>query len=208
MKKGPLIEKDSFNLIGKEMKKDFDSFHLPIVKRIIHATGDFQFEDTIRFHPDAVKCGVEAIRRGLDIVVDVKMVAAGVNKKALAKFGCNVVCRISDEDVEQTALRFSLTRAEAAFQMILSEGTASNIGIIAIGNAPTALIKTMEIIDAGGFSPALVIGVPVGFVKAEESKDMLSQKNYPFITCLGKKGGSPVAAAIINALVIIAGENK
>ncbi|MBF0463678.1 MAG: precorrin-8X methylmutase [Nitrospirae bacterium] len=208
MKKGPMIEKDSFALIGKEMKREFDPFHLPIVKRIIHATGDFQFEDTIRFHPDAVKSGVEAIRRGLDIVVDVKMVAAGINQKALSKFGGNVVCRISDEEVEETAMKFSLTRAEAAFELILSEGCASNIGIIAIGNAPTALIKTMEIIDAGRFSPALVIGVPVGFVKAEESKDMLSQKNYPFITCLGKKGGSPVAAAIINALIILACENK
>ncbi|MEO5358544.1 MAG: precorrin-8X methylmutase [Nitrospirae bacterium YQR-1] len=206
MRKGPLIEKDSFTLIGKEMKKEFDSFHLPIVKRIIHATGDFQFEDTILFHPDAVKSAVAAIRRGMDIVVDVKMVEAGINKKALGKFGGKVICRISDEEVEQTALKLSLTRAEAAMEMILSGGVNSNIGIIAVGNAPTALLKAMEIIDTVRFTPALVVGVPVGFVKAEESKDMLSKKSYPFITCLGRKGGSPVAAAILNAIIILAGE--
>lgn len=212
MDKGAKIEKDSFSIIEAGMKRHFDELCLPVVKRVIHATGDFEFEDILRFHSGAVTHGISAIRAGKDIFVDVKMVEAGINKKALAQFGGSVICHISDEDVTKAAEEKAMTRAECAVEKAFLK-TAANIGIAAIGNAPTALIRLMEIIKDGGISPELpalialpelIVGVPVGFVKAEESKAALAKQHYPYITCIGKKGGSSIAAAIINAIVRLA----
>jgi precorrin-8X/cobalt-precorrin-8 methylmutase len=207
MRKGAEIERESFDIISDGMSRKFTPEEMPIVQRVIHATGDFDFEEIIRFHPDAIERGITAIRAGKDILVDVKMVEAGINKRLLSLFGGRVLCYISDPDVETSASEKGLTRAEAAVIKAVESnepslpGGGSAIGIVAVGNAPTALLKVMELVDGGLFRPDLIIGVPVGFVKAEESKGVLNGKGYPFITCLGRKGGSPVAVAIVNALL-------
>jgi len=206
MNKGQLIEQDSFNIIKSEMTVRFTPLELPIVQRVIHATGDFDFERIIRFHPQAIKNGCKAIKNGCDIFVDVKMVEAGINKTLLKNFGGSIHCHISDEDVSSRAESEKITRAEASVDKAVS-ASGNRIGIVAIGNAPTALLRIMELIDKGFFHPALVIGVPVGFVSALESKELLNSKNYPFITCLGRKGGSPIAVSIVNALMKLIEKN-
>jgi len=196
MAKGIEIEKRSFEIIASRMKKKtFQELELPIVMRVIHATGDFDFEDNLRFHPEAIKAGIRALKDGKNILVDVNMVAAGINRRLLERWGGSIISTISE--VGDQAVEEGKTRAEAAIEKAIDE----KIGIVAIGNAPTALLKTMELIDEGRFKPDLVIGAPVGFVNAEESKDALSKKPYPFITSLGRKGGSPVAVAIVNGIL-------
>ena len=196
MAKGSEIEKRSFEIIASQMKKKtFPEQELPIVMRVIHATGDFDFEDNLRFHPEAIKAGIRALKDGKNILVDVNMVAAGINRRLLERWGGSIISTISE--VGDQAVEEGKTRAEAAIEKAIDE----KIGIVAIGNAPTALLKTMELIDEGRFKPDLVIGAPVGFVNAEESKDALSKKPYPFITSLGRKGGSPVAVAIVNGVL-------
>jgi len=196
MAKGSEIEKRSFEIIASQMKKKtFPEQELPIVMRVIHATGDFDFEDNLRFHPEAIKAGIRALKDGKNILVDVNMVAAGINRRLLERWGGSIISTISE--VGDQAMEEGKTRAEAAIEKAIDE----KIGIVAIGNAPTALLKTMELIDEGRFKPDLVIGAPVGFVNAEESKDALSKKPYPFITSLGRKGGSPVAVAIVNGIL-------
>ena len=196
MAKGSEIEKRSFEIIASQMKKKtFPEQELPIVMRVIHATGDFDFEDNLRFHPEAVKAGIRALKSGKNILVDVNMVAAGINRRLLERWGGSIISTISE--VGDQAVEEGKTRAEAAIEKAIDE----KIGIVAIGNAPTALLKTMELIDEGRFKPDLVIGVPVGFVSAGESKEALAKKTYPFITSLGRKGGSPVAVAIVNGIL-------
>jgi len=196
MAKGSEIEKRSFEIIASQMKKKtFPEQELPIVMRVIHATGDFDFEDNLRFHPEAIKAGIRALKDGKNILVDVNMVAAGINRRLLERWGGSIISTISE--VGDQAMEEGKTRAEAAIEKAIDE----KIGIVAIGNAPTALLKTMELIDKGGFKPDLVIGVPVGFVSAVESKESLAKKTYPFITSLGRKGGSPVAVAIVNGVL-------
>ncbi|MBF0608910.1 MAG: precorrin-8X methylmutase [Magnetococcales bacterium] len=211
MSKGAQIERESFEIIRAGLRRSFLEAELAIVQRIIHASGDFDFEDTIRFHPRAIEVGIAAIRAGKDILVDVHMVQAGINKRLLERFGGKVVCYISDPDVAAEAAELSLTRSECAIVRAFS--VPSNIGIVAIGNAPTALLKLLEIIDgvptffvAAGRTcpPDLIIGIPVGFVKAEESKELLLESRHPFITSVGKKGGSSIAAATVNALLKLA----
>ena len=195
------IEERSFEIITEELgETNFRTIELPIVKRVIHATGDFDFVKNMRFHPDAVEAGIKAIKGGMSILVDVQMVEAGINKRLLQTWGGKVICNIQKtEDRTQNTDR---TKAETGIEMAVKEN--DNIGIVAIGNAPTALYKTMKLIRNDGFKPELVIGVPVGFVKAVESKEVLLHMKYPFITSLGRKGGSPVAAAIVNALLKMA----
>lgn len=196
------IEERSLEIITEEMGKiEFSDIELPIVKRVIHATGDFDFAKNMRFHPDAVEAGIRAIKNGKDILVDVQMVEAGINKRLLKRWGGKVICRIKDAEYRMQD-RENKTKAEIGIEMGLKEN--NNIGIIAIGNAPTALYRAMKLIRNGIFQPELVIGVPVGFVKAQESKEVLLHMKYPFITSLGRKGGSPVAAAIVNTLLKMA----
>ncbi|MCX8030156.1 MAG: precorrin-8X methylmutase [Thermodesulfovibrionales bacterium] len=206
--KGAEIEKRSFNIISKE--DDFTGIpdeQLPIIKRVIHATADFEFKRTLIFHPEAIKTGIQAIRAGKDILTDVEMVRTGINKRLLSQWGGKVICNIQNlEDDEHT----NKTRAERGIEEALRG--ENNIGIIAIGNAPTALLKAVEILNqnASAFSlkPILLIGVPVGFVNAVESKTLLSTQRFPFITNLSRKGGTPVAVAIVNALLKMAKEEK
>ena len=156
----------------------------------------------MRFHPEALARAIELIRSGRNIFTDVNMVAAGISRKVLAGFGGEVKCLVADREVAREAQETGKTRAEVAM-----EKGVPDAGIVAVGNAPTALLKAMACL--AGMSPAerpLVIGVPVGFVNAAESKALLAEKDYPFITSLGRKGGSPVAAAIVNALLRLAAE--
>jgi precorrin-8X/cobalt-precorrin-8 methylmutase len=198
------IEAESFRIIeaelGPEKRSSFSEAEFAIVRRCIHATGDFAFADTIRFGGEAVAAGLSAIRAGKNILVDVRMAASGISRGLLERFGGRVICRVGDAEVAEKARDAGRTRSEMAVEM----AAADNIGIVAIGNAPTALLRVMELIDAGTWQPDLVIGVPVGFVNAAESKDILAGRNYPFITALGRKGGTPVAVATVNALLRLA----
>ncbi|MCF6290892.1 MAG: precorrin-8X methylmutase [Desulfobacterales bacterium] len=199
------IEAESFRIIEQELGgHDFDPLTLAVVQRVIHATGDFSFVDNLRFSAGAIAAGLSGIRAGKNILTDVNMAAAGVSRNILSQWGGRVVCMISAPETAARAKGAGKTRSEMAIEL----GLAENIGIVAIGNAPTALLKVMELIDQGAVArPDLVIGVPVGFVNAAESKELLACKEYPHITALGRKGGSPVAAAIVNALLRLAIKN-
>ena len=195
------IEAESFRIIEAELgPTSFSPEEFAVVRRCIHATGDFACAENLRFHPQAIEAGLRAIRAGKNILVDVTMVASGISRNMLARFGGTVICRVAEQAaVEQAAAR-SITRSEAAIELAAGE----NIGIAVVGNAPTALLKIMELIERGLFSPELVIGVPVGFVNAVESKELLASKPYPFITAVGRKGGTPTAVAAVNALLRLA----
>ncbi|MBV5316396.1 MAG: precorrin-8X methylmutase [Desulfobulbaceae bacterium] len=195
------IEVESFRIIERELgPTGFSPQVFAVVRRIIHATGDFSFAENLRFHPDAVQVGIDAIRAGKNILVDVNMAANGVSTGLLNRFGGRVICRLRETETTELAKKNGSTRSDAA----LTRAIGDNIGIVAIGNAPTALLKAMELIDQGLFAPDLVIGVPVGFVNAMESKEILAGKTYPYITALGRKGGTPVAVAAVNALLRLA----
>mgnify|MGYP000058815600 CR=1 FL=1 len=199
------IEAESFRIIAEELgPTSFDPRTFKVVQRVIHATGDFSFAESLVFHPQAIDAGIAAIRAGRNILTDVNMGAAGVSKGLLAAWGGTVICKVSDPEVARIAKERGLTRSEVAIERGLQENT----GIISVGNAPTALLKVMEGWDvlAPELRPGLVVGAPVGFVNAAESKELLSEKTYPFITCLGRKGGTPVAVAIVNALIRLAKE--
>ncbi|MBM9537050.1 precorrin-8X methylmutase [Desulfobulbus alkaliphilus] len=195
------IEAESFRIIERELGPTaFAPEEFAVVRRIIHATGDFSFAQTLRFHPRAIQAGLTAIRSGKNILVDVNMAASGISLALLTPFGGRVICRIKEPETAELAAKNGVTRSDAAIVRAASD----NIGIVAIGNAPTALLKTMELIDQGLFAPALVIGAPVGFVNAVESKQLLTKQPYPHITTLGRKGGTPVAVAAVNALLRLA----
>jgi len=206
------IEAESFRMIEEELgPHDFDSETFAVVQRVIHATGDFSFAENLRFSGDAIIRGIEALRQGKHILTDVNMVATGISKPLFKQWGNRVICSIGDEEVAQKAQAAGTTRAE----MAIEQGMENDIGIIAIGNAPTALLQVLKMHSTMGSKqestagPApfpLVIGVPVGFVNAAESKTLLHESQLPFITSLGRKGGSPVAAAIVNTLVRLAAQ--
>jgi precorrin-8X/cobalt-precorrin-8 methylmutase len=198
------IEAESFRIIAEELgPTGHGPEEFAVLQRVIHATGDFSFADNLRFSADAVAAAMTAIKGGRNILTDVNMAAAGISRNILSKWGGKVVCGVADQAVADRAKASGKTRSEVAIELGLQE----NIGIVAIGNAPTALLKVMELIEQGTVPrPDLVVGVPVGFVNAAESKELLSQKEYPYITALGRKGGSPVAAAIVNALLRLAKE--
>ncbi|MDO5675420.1 MAG: precorrin-8X methylmutase [bacterium] len=195
------IEAESFRIIEAELGPSKTASFAPrefqVLRRIIHATGDFAFADNIRFHPQAIDAGLEAIRAGKNILVDVNMAASGVSTGLLSPHGGKVLCRLHEPETARLARELGSTRSEAA----ILRSQDDNIGIVAVGNAPTALLKVMALIDEGRFKPDLVIGVPVGFVNAAESKELLSKVDYPFITALGRKGGTPVAVAALNAIL-------
>lgn len=202
------IEAESFRMIEAELgPHDFDHDTFAVVQRVIHATGDFSFAENLRFSSGSMTHGIEALRRGKHILTDVNMVATGISKPLLTQWGNRVICTIGDEQVAHKAQKAGTTRAE----MAVEQGMENDIGIVAIGNAPTALLQILkmhskqESAGAPAFFP-LVIGVPVGFVNAAESKTLLHESQLPFITSLGRKGGSPVAAAIVNALVRLAAQ--
>jgi len=193
------IEKGSFEIITEEMgPHNFDEKTAPIVKRVIHTTADFEYADLLDFHPNAVEAGMKALREGSDIYADTNMVMAGINKKRLGEYGGKVYHRVHDEDVVIEAKERAITRSMVAIEKACKD---ENTKIYAIGNAPTALFTLIEEIQAGKVKPALIVGVPVGFVGAEESKELLRTLDIPYIVVRGRKGGSPVAATIINAML-------
>lgn len=199
------IEAESFRIIAEELGPiSLDPKAFKVVQRVIHATGDFSFAETLLFHPDAIEAGIAAIRSGRNILTDVNMGAAGVSRGLLARWGGGVICKVAGPGIAEAAKERGLTRSEVAIE----QGLRENIGIVSVGNAPTALLKVMECWQdmAADHRPGLLVGVPVGFVNAAESKELLSEKAYPFITCRGRKGGTPVAVAIVNALIRLAGE--
>lgn len=199
-KKGQSIEDASMQIIEDEIgSHPYDKMEWPIVRRVIHATADFDFarNNAIIFHKEAIQKGLEALRGGCSIVVDVNGVLGGLNKKNPQDFGNNLVCNISDPKIMDKAKRENMTRSQMAMR------TASNDidhGIVAIGNAPTALLEVIKMVKEGVAKPSLVIGIPVGFISAAESKDELKNTDISHITNKGRKGGSSCASAIINAL--------
>lgn len=199
-----LIEKKSFEIIESCIDRaNFDDKELAIVKRVIHATADFEYARILKFSKEAVDEGLNALRKGCRIITDTRMTEAGINKRALKAAGCEVGCYIDHPDAARISRELGITRAMAS--IIMAAGNKDN-RIFAIGNAPTALFKLVELVKKGTLSPALVIGVPVGFVGAGESKDALSNLDVPHIITGGRKGGSTVAAAVVNALLYMLGE--
>ena len=193
------IERASMAIIGREMG-DWagPAENLPVLKRVIHTTADFDFVRNLLFSPNAVRLGREALRRGVTVVTDTAMAAAGIGKPAAARWGVSVVCRMADPDVRNEALRRGVTRAVVSMERAVAETPDA---IFAIGNAPTALIRLCELVREGAARPSLVVGVPVGFVNVVESKEMLAATDVPYIAAMGRKGGSPVASAVVNALL-------
>jgi len=184
----------------------YNELEWPIVRRIIHATADFDFagENKIVFHKDAITSGINALKNGCSIIADVNGVIGGLNKQNPKDFGNNLICNISDPDLAERAKQENKTRAQMSMQIAASE---MNGGILVIGNAPTALLEVIKMIRGGITKPALVIGIPVGFVSAAESKEELQTVDVPFITNTGRKGGSSCAASIVNALFKLLREN-
>ena len=193
------IEKRSFAIITEELGgRTFPESVAEVVKRVIHTSADFDYADNLCFSPDAVEQAKAALEAGATIVTDTNMALAGISKPTLAKLGGKAVCLMADEDVAREARTRGVTRATVSM-----EHAAQLDGplIFAIGNAPTALIRLHELIGEGAVSPALVIGVPVGFVNVVESKELFIGGDTPYIIARGRKGGSNVAAAIVNALL-------
>jgi precorrin-8X/cobalt-precorrin-8 methylmutase len=198
------IEAESFRMIEEEFEertglnsRDIDPDQFAVIRRAIHATGDFAFAGLIHFHPMAIQAGLEAIRSGKNILTDVNMAAAGISQSLLLPFGGKVICKVAEPEIAALAKENGRTRSQTAIE----EGMHENVGIVAIGNAPTALITVMNLIAEGKIKPDLIVGVPVGFVNAMESKEILLEQNYPYITCEGRKGGTTVSVAIVNALL-------
>ena len=193
------IEKRSFEIITELLgDRRLDPETEPVVKRVIHTTADFDYADSLHFSEHAVRRGVEALRAGCDIVTDTQMARSGINKTILSRLGGQVHCFMSDADVAEEARERGVTRA------IVSMERAADLQkpcIFAIGNAPTALLALHELIAAGKVEPALIIGVPVGFVNVVESKERIMTAGVPYIVARGRKGGSNVAAAICNAML-------
>ncbi len=200
-KKGQSIEDASMEMIEQEIgSHNYNEMEWPIVRRVIHSTADFDFagKNEIIFLNNAIENGMAAIKNGCSIVVDVNGVIGLLNKQNPNDFGNKLVCKISDPNVANTAKKENKTRSQTAMRESLSD---INGGIVAIGNAPTALLELIQMIKEGIAKPALVIGIPVGFICAAESKEELAKlKDTPLITNRGRKGGSSSAAAIINAI--------
>ncbi|CAH0166936.1 precorrin-8X methylmutase [Peribacillus sp. RS7] len=193
----------SFSMIAEEMgDHDFSEDEWKIVRRVIHASADFELGRSVIVHPNAIQAGVEAIRKGRHVIADVQMIESGTGKKRFQKHGGDVHCYISDPDVMVEAKRLNTTRAIISMQKAVKENEG---GIYAIGNAPTALLELIRLIKEGIAKPDLIIGMPVGFVSAAESKEELAKiTEVPFITNIGRKGGSTVTVAALNAISLLA----
>ena len=198
------IEERSFEIISEELNALFpEKTFLPgeelILKRVIHTTADFDYAENLIFSEGAVKQALEALKSGAVIITDTNMGKAGINKKSLERLGGEVLCFMADNDVAEKARQKGTTRASASMDKAAELGRDC---IIAVGNAPTALVRLFELIQEGRLAPKLIIGVPVGFVNVVQSKELiLSLKDIPYIVARGRKGGSNVAAAICNSLI-------
>jgi precorrin-8X/cobalt-precorrin-8 methylmutase len=189
--------------VGSALPKDPGAHHL--VRRVLYAGGDPGLAPMVLVHPLAVPAGAAALSEGAPVVVDVSMVAAGLHRNALRRFGCSLVVAIEEPDARRVAIEACITRSAAAFRLL-----ASRLGgaVVAIGNAPTALLELLDLVDAGAPKPAVILGMPVGLVAAAESKAELARRAIPYVTVLGTRGGSPLAAAAVNALLELAGRER
>lgn len=200
------IERLSFEIIEREAGPfEVDPRTALVIKRVIHASADLEYAERLSFGADAVAAGVRALRGGATVVCDTTMAVAGINKRVLGSLGGKAVCFIADDEVARDAKRRGTTRS--AVSMEHAARLASPL-VFAIGNAPTALIRLCELIDEGVLAPELVIGVPVGFVNVVESKELLERTDVARIVARGRKGGSTIAAAIVNALLYIASDDR
>lgn len=202
------IENQSFAIIESEVPepRPFQGKEWQVVRRMIHTTADFELLSLVRFHPGGVRKGIEALHRGCLIVTDTEMARMGITSRRMDRLGCRVECYMDDPEVKEKALREETTRASAAVDFALHrlDGT-----IYVVGNAPTALLWLLEWVGKGKCKPALIVGIPVGFVNAAESKDLLiEQTGIPYITIKGRKGGSALAACVVNQLAEIALESR
>ncbi len=206
--RGRAIEDGSFAIIDAEAAgHSWPPDQWQVVRRVIHATADFEFQSLLEFHRDAISAGSAALARGAPIVVDVQMIAAGLNRTRLDALGCSVHQHISDPEVIATARRNESTRAIEAMRKAHGEGLLDG-AVIAIGNAPTGLLEVVRLVREEGARPAIVIGVPVGFVSAAESKEAVRELDVPYIVARGRKGGSPIAVAIIHALLVLVADRE
>lgn len=198
------IEKKSFEIIDSEVPepRKFQGIEWQIVRRMVHTTADFTLIDLVRFHPEAITNGLNSLRNGCTIVTDTEMARCGIPVRRMTPLGCEVRCLMNDPEVIASAKHNATTRAHAALELAAD---TLKPAIHVIGNAPTALIRLVRLIEAGKMEiPALVVGMPVGFVNAAESKDLLmNYERVPFISISGRKGGSALAACVINALAEI-----
>ncbi|AGX44216.1 precorrin-8X methylmutase [Clostridium saccharobutylicum] len=197
--KNPMgIEARSFEIIGEEMgPHSFSEEELLIIKRTIHTTADFEYKDLVEISKDAIETGKNLLRNGAKIYTDTNMALNGINKMSLAKTNSSVICYVNEPEVHKEAKEKGITRSMAAVEKACTD----NVDIFVFGNAPTALFRLKELIKEGKATPKLIIAVPVGFVGAAESKENMDELNIPYIRVKGRKGGSTVAASIINALM-------
>jgi precorrin-8X/cobalt-precorrin-8 methylmutase len=203
---GRSIEEGSFAIIDQEAgTHSYAADEWQVVRRIIHATADFEFKTLTGFSPGAIPAGIAALKRGCPVVVDVKMIAVGLNEERLKSYGCTTHCFISDDDVIAAAKAKNSTRAIEAMRKAQRHGLLDG-GVVAVGNAPTALLEVARMVREEGLRPGLVIGVPVGFVSAAESKEAALAMPAPHIVVRGRKGGSPIAVAVIHALLMLSTE--
>lgn len=196
------IENRSMELIAPHLEGlNLDERATKVYSRLIHASGDIGYAPITRVHPEAIDCAIEALKSGAHIYTDVEMVRTGINKKKLASFGGEVHCLVADADVAVRAKELGITRSMVAMRQF---GKALDGSIVAIGNAPTALFEVLRMVREEGIRPACIVGIPVGFVGAAESKAELAENGIvPYITVEGTKGGSPIAAAAVNALMYL-----
>lgn len=196
------IEKRSMEIIFPYIKNlNLREDEIKIYSRIIHAAGDVEYAPIIKISETAIDAAKAAILRGANIFTDVEMVRTGINKRTLKKFGGEIFCKVADDEIKEIAIREKITRSMAAMRNF---GKNLNGAVVAIGNAPTALFEVLRLVNEENILPAVVIGVPVGFVGAADSKaELAAQKKVPFITVEGTKGGSPIAVAAVNAILYL-----
>lgn len=192
------IEERSFEIIGEEMgPHSFTEEELMIVKRTIHTTADFEYKELVEISKEAIETAKNIFKNGAKIYTDTNMALNGINKMALSKTNSKVICYVNEPEVHKEAKEKGITRSMAAVERACND----NVDIFVFGNAPTALFRLKELIKEGKANPKLIIAVPVGFVGAAESKENMEELNIPYIRVKGRKGGSTVAASIVNALM-------
>ena len=199
------IENRSFEIIGSEMGyHSFNEQELKIIKRVIHTTADFEYKDLVKIRAGAIEEALKILKQGTTIYTDTNMALAGINKKALKALNCNAICYVDREDVALLAKERGITRSMAAVEKAVADG----VEFFVFGNAPTALFRLKELILEGKSKASFIIGAPIGFVGAAESKEEIEKLDIPMITVKGRKGGSSVAAAIVNALMYMLVDRK
>lgn len=192
------IEKRSFEIIGEEMgPHNFTERELKIIKRVIHTTADFEYKDIVYIREGAIEAALEVLKKGTTIYTDTKMALSGISKKGLKDLNSEAVCFVSDEKVSEIAKERGVTRSMAAVEKAVEDG----VEFFVFGNAPTALFRLKELILEGKANAKFILAAPIGFVGAAESKEEIEKLDIPMITVRGRKGGSTVAAAIVNALM-------